>query len=69
MDALTNQIQTNTDPAKRSAEIHEALKMVADDVGYLPLHQQFMSWGVSKNIDLVQMSDGFMPFKWMTVKK
>ena len=69
VDALTNQIQTNTDPAKRSAEIHEALKMVADDVGYLPLHQQFMSWGVSKNIDLVQMSDGFMPFKWMTVKK
>ena len=69
VDALTNQIQVNTDVAKRTAEIHEALKTVADDVGYLPLHQQYMSWGVAKNVDLVQMSDGFMPFKWMTVKK
>ena len=42
---------------------------MADDVGYLPLHQQFMNWGVSKNVELVQMADGFMPFKWMTVKK
>ena len=69
VDALTTQIQTETDAAKRGAQIHEALKIVADDVGYLPLHQQFMNWGVSKNVELVQMADGFMPFKWMTVKK
>ena len=69
VDALTTQIQTETDAAKRGAQIHEALKIVADDVGYLPLHQQFMNWGVSKSVDLVQMADGFMPFKWMTVKK
>ena len=69
VDALTRQVQSETDVAKRTAQIHEALKIVADDVGYLPLHQQFMNWGVSKNVELVQMADGFMPFKWMTVKK
>lgn len=69
VDALTRQVQSETDTAKRNAQIQEALKIVADDVGYLPLHQQYMNWGVSKNVELVQMADGFMPFKWMTVKK
>ena len=69
VDALITQIQINTDATQRTAQIHEALQTVADDVGYLPLHQQYMNWGVSKNVELVQMSDGFMPFKWMTVKK
>lgn len=69
VDALTRQVQSETDTAKRNQAIHEALQTVADDVGYLPLHQQFMNWGVSKNVELVQMADGFMPFKWMTVKK
>ena len=69
VDALTRQVQSETDTTKRNQAIHEALQTVADDVGYLPLHQQFMNWGVSKNVELVQMADGFMPFKWMTVKK
>ena len=61
------------DPARLAAGPEagaETIELVRKDLGLdLPLHQQFMSWGVSKNIDLVQMSDGFMPFKWMTVKK
>ena len=46
--------------------IKEAFKIHADDVGHLPLHQQALAWGVSKKVDLVQLPDNFMLFKWMS---
>ena len=49
--------------------IKEAFDLHAADVGHLPLHQQSLAWGVSKKVDLVQLADNFMPFKWISVKK
>ena len=69
VDELTNRIQSETDKAKRDGMIKEAFKLHADDIGHLPLHQQALAWGVSKKVDLVQLADNFMPFKWITVKK
>jgi peptide/nickel transport system substrate-binding protein len=68
VDELTAKIQSETDKAKRQALIAEAFTIHADDIGHLPLHQQALAWGVSKKVDVVQMADNFMPFKWMTVK-
>ena len=68
VDELTLKIQSETDKPKRQAMIAEAFKLHADDVGHLPLHQQALAWGVSKKVDLVQLADNFMPFKWMSVK-
>jgi peptide/nickel transport system substrate-binding protein len=68
VDELTLKIQSETDKAKRQAMIAEAFKLHADDIGHLPLHQQALAWGVSKKVDLVQLADNFMPFKWMSVK-
>jgi peptide/nickel transport system substrate-binding protein len=68
VDELTLKIQSETDKAKRQAMIAEAFKMHADDIGHLPLHQQALAWGVSKKVNLVQLADNFMPFKWMSVK-
>jgi peptide/nickel transport system substrate-binding protein len=68
LDELTLKIQSETDKAKRQAMISEAFKMHQDDIGHLPLHQQALAWGVSKKVDLVQLADNFMFFKWMTVK-
>jgi peptide/nickel transport system substrate-binding protein len=68
VDELTLKIQSETDKAKRQAMISEAFKLHADDIGHLPLHQQALAWGVSKKVDLVQLADNFMPFKWMSVK-
>ncbi len=68
VDELTLKIQSETDKAKRQAMIAEANKLHADDIGHLPLHQQALAWGVSKKVDLVQLADNFMPFKWMSIK-
>jgi peptide/nickel transport system substrate-binding protein len=68
VDELTLKIQSETDKAKRQAMISEAFKMHQDDIGHLPLHQQALAWGVSKKVELTQLADNFMFFKWVTVK-
>jgi peptide/nickel transport system substrate-binding protein len=47
--------------------IREAFQIHYDDVGHIPLHQQALAWAMKKHIDLVQLPDNFMPFKWVKV--
>ena len=68
LDELTKKIQSETDKTKRDAMIKEAFAIHADDIGTLPLHQQSLAWGVSKKVELTQLADNFMPFKWMSIK-
>ncbi|MCX7660044.1 ABC transporter substrate-binding protein [Caldimonas sp.] len=68
VDELTQRIQSETDPAKRNAMIAEAFKIHQDEVGHIPLHQQALAWAMKSNIDLVQLADNFMPFKYIHVK-
>ncbi len=66
-DALIRRIATEPDKSRRNALIREALQIHADEVGHIPLHQQALAWGVSDKIRVVQLADGFMPFKWMSI--
>ena len=68
VDELTLKIQSETDESKRNAMIAEAFKLHADDFGHIPLHQQALAWAMKKNVELVQLPDNFMPFKWIVVK-
>jgi len=68
LDEVTKKIQSETDKAKRNELIKEAFKIHADDIGHLPLHQQSLAWGVSKKVELTQLADNFMFFKWMSIK-
>ncbi len=69
VDELTRKVQSETDKAKRNAMIKEAFELHNADIGHLPLHQQALAWGMSKKIDVVQLPDNFMFYKWVNVKK
>ncbi len=69
VDQLTKAIQSETDKAKRAAMIKEAFDIHSADIGHLPLHQQALAWGLSKKVELVQLADNFMPYKWISIKK
>jgi peptide/nickel transport system substrate-binding protein len=68
VDGLTKQILSEIDKAKRNDLIKQAFKVHSDDIGHLPLHQQSLAWGLSKKVELVQLADNFMFFKWMSIK-
>ncbi len=67
-DDLTTKVGSETDQAKRNAMIAEAMKIHADDIGTLPLHQQALAWGMRKNVELKQLADNTNPFRFVTVK-
>ena len=68
IDELTLKIQSETDQGKRNAMIKEAFEIHANDIGHLPLHQQALAWAMKKNIELTQLPDNFMPYRWIVVK-
>ena len=51
VDELAGLIGVETDPRKRDEMIYQAFKIVHDEVGLMPLHQQALAWGVSKSVD------------------
>jgi len=47
--------------------IAEAYKIHADDIGHIPLHQQALSWGMKKNIEMVQLPVNYFYLKWTMI--
>ena len=66
VDALIQRIAVETDQAARLGLVSQAHRMIVDDVGFIPLHQQALSWGVSKAFDVVQRADDILLFRWVT---
>ncbi|MEO6958677.1 MAG: ABC transporter substrate-binding protein [Burkholderiaceae bacterium] len=63
IDALIAKIGVETDQVKRNALIKDAFMTLRDDYGYLPLHQQPMSWGIKKGIKVQQRSDDVLDMR------
>jgi peptide/nickel transport system substrate-binding protein len=67
-DELAKLIAVETDTAKRDAMILEAFKIVHDEAGFLPLHQQALGWGVAKSVSIPQRADNQILFYWAQKK-
>jgi peptide/nickel transport system substrate-binding protein len=52
VDELIKVMEGEVDLDKRNAAIAEAWKIVKDDISYLPLHHQVISWASAKNINV-----------------
>ena len=44
--------------------IAQAFRIVHEEAGYIPLHQQALVWGVSKKVHVVQRPDNQILFYW-----
>jgi peptide/nickel transport system substrate-binding protein len=68
LDELTDKIASETDAKKRGEMIHETVKIHEDDIGHIPLHQQYLNWAMKKNIEAVQLPGNEMVWKYITIK-
>ncbi len=69
IDALSGRIMGETDLAERRALIDQAWQLLHDDVGYLPLHQQALAWGVRDGVTLVQRPDDQFLWRWVRIER
>ncbi len=68
VDEITKSVLVETDKAKRDDLIARAYRHVFDDVGYMPLHQQAVAWGVSDKVTVQQRPDNVFRWRHVTVK-
>ncbi len=68
IDELTDVIEGEMDAAKRNAMIHEAVKIVQDEVLRIPLHRQVIPWVSKANIAVSHQPNNFLTPLWITVK-
>ena len=52
VDAAIRVMEGEVDLGKRNAAIAKAWKIVRDDIAYLPLHHQVISWASKSNVDV-----------------
>ncbi len=67
IDKLTEEVDIETDPAKRQALISQALALDKEDIGHIPLHQAGLAWGVRKTAHVILRSDDSLELRWVTV--
>jgi len=66
VDELANAALQETDQEKRDDIFKQAWQIsLFDDVGFIPLHQQALAWGVSKKVHVIQRPDNFYVFAWV----
>jgi peptide/nickel transport system substrate-binding protein len=68
LDDLTAKIGVETDQAKRTAMIDQAIELLQQDLPVIPLHQQVIVWAAKDNVTLAQPADDFFPYRYVTVK-
>ncbi len=66
-DTLVDRIAVETDGAQRQALIDQAMRLHAEDVGHVPLHQQVVIWAARQNVTLQQLADNYFPLRFVRI--
>lgn len=62
VDELAKQILVETDIAKRDELIAQAYRIIHEEVGLIPMHQQSLVWGASRKMEIPQRADNQILF-------
>ncbi|MCR9213879.1 MAG: ABC transporter substrate-binding protein [Proteobacteria bacterium] len=68
IDELAAAVGSETDQDKRNAMISEAFDILKNEYGYMPIHQQPLSWGVSDRVKVNQRADNILDYRYVIVK-
>jgi peptide/nickel transport system substrate-binding protein len=58
VEQLAEAIAVEMDPAKRQQLMSEVQRVVRDDVAFVPLHQQMVTWAVREGVEMKVGLDG-----------
>lgn len=68
LDALIDQVKTETDVEKRHRLINDALMIEHDELLHLPLHRQVIPWAMRSNVHAVHRADNLVNPYWVTIE-
>jgi peptide/nickel transport system substrate-binding protein len=67
VDKLIEEVRVESDPAARRALVGRALRLVADDVPYVPLYRSAVSWAMRRGVHAVPQADDVLTLRWARI--
>ncbi len=65
VDALIDAMRTEPDPTRRRAMVSTVLRLVADDLPYIPLYRRTLSWAMTKKVQAVMWPNDAIELRWV----
>ena len=67
LDGIIEAAIRESDTAKRDALLARSQQIVHDQIYFIPLHQQPLSWGVRNGVNVLQRPDDILMWKYVTI--
>ena len=68
LDTLIDGIRVEPDMTRRRAMIATALRLIRDDLPYIPLYRRTLSWAMNKKVQAVQWPADSIELRWVRVR-
>jgi peptide/nickel transport system substrate-binding protein len=68
LDALIDAIRVEPDVTRRRAMVGVALRLVRDDLPYIPLYRRTLTWAMAKKVSAVQWPNDTIELRWVKLK-
>jgi peptide/nickel transport system substrate-binding protein len=69
LDTLIDNIRTEPDLTRRRAMVTTALRLVADDLPYIPLYRRTLTWAMQRKVSAVQWPNDTLELRWVRVRQ
>ena len=61
-------MRTEPDLTKRRARIGVALRLIQDDLPYIPLYRRKLNWAMARSVQLAQWPNDVVELRWVRMK-
>jgi peptide/nickel transport system substrate-binding protein len=68
LDRLIDQIRVEPDLTRRRAMVSTVLRLVADDLPFIPLYRRTLTWAMLKKVSVVQWPNDTIELRWVRVR-
>ena len=68
LDTLIDNIRTEPDLTRRRAMVTTVLRIVGEDLPYVPLYRRTLTWAMAKKVTVVQWPNDTLELRWVRLK-
>jgi peptide/nickel transport system substrate-binding protein len=68
LDKVIDDLRVEPDLLRRRAMVGVALRMIGDDLPYIPLYRRTLTWAMSRSVSAVQWPNDTIELRWVRVR-
>ena len=68
LDLLIDGIRVEPDLTRRRAMVATALRLIAEDLPYIPLYSRTLNWAMQRKVSLVQWPNDLVELRWVKIR-